>query len=133
MERNIKVIKSEKLSKKYESRFVIIDVNTEEVLDDAQGYGYKTAQKSHAAWNYKNRDKSKDAEKLAQKRHIQKWMKEHKGFISYIDAFAFDLLKDTHGNEKLNPKHIQQMLDEEDLHPDFTARELLKVYLGPWK
>ena len=29
-----------------ETRYYIVDVNTGEVLDDAQGYGYKTAQKA---------------------------------------------------------------------------------------
>ena len=46
----------------YERRFQIVDAETGEVLDDAQGYGYKSPQKAHAAWGYKNRDKSKDAE-----------------------------------------------------------------------
>lgn len=37
----------------------IVSVDTGEVLDDAQGYGYKTAQKAYAGYSYKNRDKSK--------------------------------------------------------------------------
>ena len=48
---NAKVVKSESLSKPYEWRFVVIDEYTGEVLDNAQGYGYKTKQKAMAAWN----------------------------------------------------------------------------------
>ena len=50
---NVKAIRSESLSKPYDSRFVIVDIETGEILDDAQGYGYKTAQKAYAGYNYK--------------------------------------------------------------------------------
>lgn len=59
--RNVKVVESKTLSSRYDRRFVIVDEETENVLDDAQGYGYKSKQKAMAAWSYKNRDKSKDA------------------------------------------------------------------------
>ena len=46
-----------------EKRYVIIDTESGEIVDDAQGYGYKTAQKAYAGWSYKNRDKSKVQER----------------------------------------------------------------------
>ena len=39
------------------SRWVMKNINTGEILDDAQGYGYRTAQKAHAAWTYKHPSK----------------------------------------------------------------------------
>jgi hypothetical protein len=66
--KNISVVVDENLSKPYKKRFVVVDNETGEVLDDAQGYGYKTAQKAHVAWAYKTRDKSKDAEKMKKKK-----------------------------------------------------------------
>lgn len=35
-------------------RYVMMDTETGEILDDAQGYGYKTPQKAYAAYNYKH-------------------------------------------------------------------------------
>ena len=35
-----------------EKRCVIIDTESGEIVDDAQGYGYKTAQKAYAGWSY---------------------------------------------------------------------------------
>lgn len=35
-----------------ETRFVIVDDETGEVLDNAQGYGYKSAQNAYRGWNY---------------------------------------------------------------------------------
>ena len=34
-------------------RYIIVDETTGEIIDDAQGYGYKTKQKAHSAYNYK--------------------------------------------------------------------------------
>lgn len=69
--RHVRVVKSESLSKPYEWKFVVVDVDTGEVLDNAQGYGYKTKQKAMAAWNYKTRDRSKDAAKKAKEKLIK--------------------------------------------------------------
>ncbi len=52
---NIEVIPSEVLSSEYDRRYIVIDKDSGEVLDDAQGYGYKTARGAHAAWAYKTR------------------------------------------------------------------------------
>ena len=78
---SIIVIQSEKLSKYNDPRYVVVDQETGEILDNAQGYGHKSKQKAHAAYAYKTRDKSKDKENQEKRNHIKKWMKEHKGFV----------------------------------------------------
>ena len=45
----------------HETRYVIKDIESGIIVDDAQGYGYKTAQKAYAGWSYKNRNKSNDS------------------------------------------------------------------------
>lgn len=42
----LKAVRSDELSSLYDERFVMIDIRTGEILDDAQGYGYKTKNKS---------------------------------------------------------------------------------------
>lgn len=113
----------------FETRFRIVSTDTGEILDDAQGYGYKTAQKAYSAYAYKTRDKSKDKEKLAKKKHIQQWMKEHKSFVKAMDATAFEIAKGAWGpNDKFDAKQVKKMLKDFELEPDFTANELLKVW-----
>lgn len=113
----------------FEIRFRIISTDTGEILDDAQGYGYKTAQKAYSAYAYKTRDKSKDKEKLAKKKHIQKWMKEHKAFVRAMDDTTFEIAKGTWGpDDKFDAKQVKRMLNDVQLEPDFTAGELLKVW-----
>lgn len=114
---------------RYETRYQIISTETGEILDDAQGYGYKTAQKAYAGFAYKNRDKSKDKERLTKKKHIENWMKQNKSFVRLMDAYAFDIAKGAMGpDEKFDAKFVKNLLKEADLKPDFTAGELLKVW-----
>lgn len=128
---NAKVVKSESLSKPYEWRFVVIDEDTGEILDNAQGYGYKTKQKAMAAWNYKNRDKSKDAAKKAKEKLVKDWMKHHKGFVNAMAQYCFEIeCKHSWGPEdKFNAKFVRQMLKDYGLELDgFTAGDLLRVW-----
>ncbi len=128
---DIIVMEDSKLSKEYEKRFVVVDKNTGEILDDAQGYGYKTVRNAYSAYAYKTRDKSKDKEKLTKKKHIQKWMKEHKSFVKMMDTVAFEIAKGSWGtDDKFNAKLVKEMLSENGLEIDFTAGELLKVWRG---
>lgn len=135
MERKIKAISVSKEIdygdgfKDYEERYVIVDTETGEVLDDAQGYGYKSPRKAHAAYAYKHRDKSKDKEKRAKEKHIREWLKQHKDFSNLMDAFALEICKGSWGpDDKFDAKLVQKMLKENDLHPDFSASDLLRVW-----
>ena len=42
-----------KINKEFEERYIIINNETGEIIDDAQGYGYKTSKKAYAAYYYK--------------------------------------------------------------------------------
>lgn len=113
----------------YETRYRIVSTDTEKILDDAQGYGYKTIQKAYAGYGYKTRDKSKDSEREAKVREIKTWMKEHKSFVECMNQFAFEIAKGSWGpDDKFDAKIVKQMLKDNNLEPNFTASELLKVW-----
>lgn len=129
MERKVAAVLSPSLSGPYDKRYVIADTETGEVIDDAQGYGYKSAQKAYAAYGYKNRDRSKDAEKLQKKQRIKKWMKEHKSFVRTMDQVAFEIAKGSWGpDDRFDAKLVKEMLKGAGLETDFTASELLNVW-----
>lgn len=112
-----------------ETRYRIISTDTGKVLDDAQGYGYKSVQKAYAAYRYKTRDKSKDEERQQKTNHIRKWMQEHKSFVKNMDQFAFEITKGSWGPEdRFEAKFVQEMLESAGLKPDFSASELLRVW-----
>ena len=127
--RNFKAIKSENLSKLDKNRYVIVDTETGEVLDDAQGYGFKSARKAYACYGYKTRDKSKDAQKKQKQRKIIKWLKGHKEFVDALDTYSFEIAKGSWKNEKFNAKFVEKMLKDFGYSIDFTPGELLKEYL----
>lgn len=115
----------------FEMRYCIVSTETGEVLDDAQCYGYKTAQKAYSAYAYKTRDKSKDKEKAAMKKYIQQWMKEHKSFVKAMDETAFEIAKGSwEPDDKFDAVLVKEMLSNFELEPDFSANELLKVWRG---
>lgn len=126
---NIVVVESSQLSKNYQKRYVVIDKNTREVLDDAQGYGYKTVHNAYASYSYKNRDKSKDKEKARKKKAIRNWFKEHKSFVRLMDDCAFEIAKGSWGpNDKFDAKLVKKLLKENNLETEFTAGELLREW-----
>jgi len=121
---NIKAVKSDVLSK-HDERYVIIDLDTGEILDDCQGYGYKTKQKAHIGYSYKNRDKSKDYEKRVKRNHIKKWLSTHKNFRKDLEINEMEFIKN--GEGKVDAKLIREILKQNHLEIDFQVRDLLNV------
>ena len=104
---NYIVTKSAKLSKHYEPRYIIVDEETGEILDDANGYGYKTKQAAHKGWAYKSKPK-KEKDKI-NKQHliIMSWMKENKKVVSGLEDLYFYAFKD--GVEVTN-KDVEEVI-----------------------
>ena len=124
-----KAILSEKLSKKSRSnRYVIVSIETGEILDDAQGYGYKTAQKAYAAYGYKNRT----PQQKQKEKEIKNWLMQHKKFSKDLQYASFYAVKDSHGTEHLTSKDVQQIIEQrEDIdknHLPGTPAEILRVW-----
>ena len=90
---NYKVIESKELSSAWDKRYIVVDEN-DNILDDAQGYGYKSIQNAHKAWTYKNKDKSKDKQKQQLKKQIKQWLKENPKIEDQIETELFYALKD---------------------------------------
>ena len=117
----------------YETRFRIVSEETGEVLDDANGYGYKTIKKAYSAYYYKTMDKNKKKEYLDKKEHIKQWLREHKGFCNALNEYSFEITKGSWSPEaKVDEKLVKWVLEQYKLEPDFSASELLKVFQSRW-
>lgn len=114
----------------YDQRYQIIDEDTGEVIDDAQGCGYRSQIKAYASLSYKTRDKSKDGAKRAQTKLIKLWMKDHPEFMGLMDDAAFQIAKGAAGpDDKFNAAYVSDMLaDAGYTGLPFSAAELLKVW-----
>ena len=67
----VRVVVSSSLSDGYDRRYVVVDAATDEVLDDAQGYGYKTAQNAHRAHAYRSMSPQKKRQRAAARRGVR--------------------------------------------------------------
>lgn len=80
-----------------DTRWRVVDVTTGEILDDAQGYGYKTAPKAYAGFGYKQKHKNLKKANRAQKRlraAISQWEDQHQQFANDLTADIFSASKD---------------------------------------
>lgn len=76
------------------SRWVMKNINTGKILDDAQGYGYRTAQKAHAAWAYKHSSKKQVENRKKNMRADKAFVKEHSSIGDDWAQVALDIYKD---------------------------------------
>lgn len=89
----------------HHKRYTIIDKETGEIIDDAQGYGYRSIQKAWKALYYKlNIDKIKKDKEI-----YEGWWKEHKDFAILCCNYFFYEVKE--GN-KLTPKKEKEIIIE---------------------
>lgn len=120
---NIKVVESSALSRGRDRRFVVIDEVTGEVLDDAQGYGYKTAQNAHRAYGYKSATPKQKKARDGLKRRVREWIAENRAVVRDIEDEAFYSLKD---GEEFTHARIKEIIAEHGVEMPFTVAEFLR-------
>lgn len=118
-----KVIVSAALSHGYDRRYVVVDEATGEVLDDAQGYGYKNAQNAHRTHAYKSMSPKKKRQRESAKRRVQRWCGQHPEFVQHFDQAAFYAMKD---GQPVTAAHVLAILAEHGLDLPFPVDDLMK-------
>ena len=130
MDKKFKAVRSDSLSTLYENRFIMIDTETGEIADDAQGYGYKTIQKAYAGFSYKNRTPKLKSKQKELEKKLKTWCNRHEDFVRTLEQFAFEIQKGSWGADaKVDAKMIQTMFKEwgfDDV--DFTPGEFLRYW-----
>ena len=128
--KKIEVVRGGSEDNDFSPRYIIIDKETGEVLDDAQGYGYKTKWNAYACFGYKNRDKSKDVEKEYKKRCVKRFCKANRAFISLLEQVEFEICVGKWGpNDVFNTKLVKKIFDENGYKElEFTIPEFLKYW-----
>lgn len=86
-----------------EDRWDIVDFETGEIIDDAQGYGYKSQQKAAKAgwWKFKGgKGKTKTEEKI-----VKVWMSNNAKYVDEYEEIVIYNFK-----EPLNEKELENVL-----------------------
>lgn len=125
--KNIKAIKSEVLSSRRSERFVIVDTETGEILDDAQGFGYKSAPKAYAAYNYKNKSDKEKLDKIEHYVKVYKWMISHKKVKDYFMDIELNDAKYPGEYGPVSVKDAEEIMKEYDVD-FFKPRDLKYVW-----
>lgn len=105
-------------------RWILVDDETGEILDDAQGYGYRSATGAHRAYAYKSMPKAKKRKTDAIKRKAKAFWAEHDALAVDIADMQFDALKN---GEALSEKDIVYLIEESGIDTgDLTPKQLVK-------
>lgn len=107
----------------YKNKFIVIDKETGKILDDAQGYGYKTVRNAYVCFAYKNMNKEQKKGYEKRKQEIAIWIKTHSEFMNEFECEMVDAMKN---NEQFTEKDIQRMLIRDGYDKEITAKEILK-------
>ena len=119
----MKVVVSASLSNNYDKRYVIVDEATGEVLDDAQGYGYKSAHNAHRAYSYKSMPPKKKRQREVAKRQVERGCAEHEEFMQHVDQAMLYALKDGENGAQAGGRAI---LTEHGVELPCPVKDLMK-------
>ena len=112
-----------------ETRYRIVEPETRKVLDDAQGYGYKSEINAVRAWVFKNRSPEKKEKDEADKKAVKKWCSENKSIVRTLDRFAFEIAKGSWGpDDNFDANFVENFMKEEGIDLPFSAKTLLKYW-----
>ena len=119
----VRVVVSSSLSEGYDRRYVVVDAATGEVIDDAQGYGYKTAPNAHRAHAYKSMSPPKKQQRGAVKKGVRRWCEKHSESMADIERAMLYAMKD---GEEFTESDVTALLKDHCLQPPFTVTELMR-------
>ena len=119
----VRVVASAALSSYFDKRYVVVDEATGEIVDDAQGYGYKSAQNAHRARAYKSMPPKKKRQRDAAKRQVQRWCAQHPEFMPHVEQSMSDAMKD---GQNATEADVRVILAEHGLELPFSVKDLMR-------
>lgn len=130
MEKEFLVVEDSTLSSPWDRRYIVISKEMGEVLDDAQGYGYKSKPKAYAAWAWKNRTQEQVESNKQVAKAIEKWTKANKSVVTDLENALFYALKNRE-EFKLTVKNITKFFQEQGINVEslpFSVKDFIKWF-----
>lgn len=93
-EESLKPYKAKPVKKGYETRWVIVSTETGKVLDDAQGYGYRSAQNAYRGYGYKSKPKKEKRCLKEEQKAAERFWRKNRKLDEDIETMAFYAMKD---------------------------------------
>lgn len=89
----VKAVLDKDLSSPGNPRYMLMNTTSGEMLDVANGYGFKSKRNAYAAWNWENPDPEAKARKQETERTLREWTKKNRRFMQDMDDAAFCIFK----------------------------------------
>ena len=125
-EQNWIVIEDSSLSEdKYNKRYIIVNKDTGELLDNAQGYGYKSKQNAYKCYGYKLKHKNPKQHSRKTKQIVNNFINKHKSLFNQLEDILFHAAK---YNEKITDKQIKQFLTDNNIELPCTYNEFMRYF-----
>ena len=109
-----------------ETRWRLVDVDTGEIVDDAQGYGYKSAAGAHRAYGYKTAKPNVKKRRESAKRKVASFTRKHRAIEDELDGMMFYAAKD---GVEVTVEDVRRLLSDSGIDVDalgFTIEEYLR-------
>ena len=106
-------------------RFYLVDEETGNVVDDARGFGYKSAQKAYAAWSYKMKSKKEKAILKEEKRRAHAWWEKHGKFHGEVENEIVHSMKD---GVPFGVKELKELMEIWKISSEIDTKVLLKYF-----
>ena len=119
----VRVVASAALPSNFDKRYVVVDGATGEIVDDAQGYGYKSAQNAHRAHAYKSMPPKKKRQRDAAKRQVQRWCARHPEFMQHVEQSMFYAMK---AGQNVTEADVRAILAEHGMELPFSVKDLMR-------
>lgn len=75
-----------------ETRWVIVDAETGKLLDDARGYGYRTAVSAYKGWSFVKKTRENLKAVQEEEKAIRTWLDKHPVISESLDEMLFHLI-----------------------------------------
>lgn len=116
-----------------ETRYCIVDASTGEIVDDAQGYGYKTVRKAYAGFGFRTKAKASAGSVKAyaknvkaRRREILDWIHHHRDLEDELEDEAMERARN--GEPELHPSDVEAILARLGLECPYPVSELLAAW-----
>lgn len=112
------------------NRGLIVDAETGEIFDDAQGYDTSPHRRHMLHMGTKLVIKAK-TKRRKKKRDLgnRKWMREHPDFVGLMDQTSFEIWKGSwRPDTRFDAKLVGEMFKTNGYETDFTAGQLIRVW-----
>lgn len=108
-----------------ETRWRVVEKGTGRVLDDADGWGYKTKRNAHVGWSMANRTGEKVQADNLRRRAAWEWVSSHDDLLAALDEGSLFAARE---GVEFGVSDAGALLKSLELETDFKPREIFNAW-----